>query len=75
MKKRISKRGSAEVVSIILGIVVIGGLALAVGSTVSKQSKSNIETGIAAQTTQMTTNYNDAVQDKAAPAPALSQSK
>lgn len=61
MKKLFTKKGSAEIVSIVLGIVVIGGLALAVSGTFSKQTKKSLDSGMKAQTAQMDSNYTEAV--------------
>lgn len=59
MIKRFFKKGSAEMVSIILGIVVIGGLALAVTGSFSKQSKKSFDTGLNQTTQQLGANYNE----------------
>jgi len=58
--KRFFRKGSAEMVSIILGIVVIGGLALAVTGSFSKQSKKSFDTGLDQTTVQLGENYNEA---------------
>ena len=58
--KKFFKKGSAELVSLILAVVVFAGLALAVTGTVSKQSKKNIDSGMNQTTTQLGTNYNEA---------------
>ena len=60
MRKLFTKKGSAEMVSIILGIVVIGGLALAVTGTFSNQGNKSFKSGMDAQTKQMETNFNSA---------------
>lgn len=56
--KRFFRKGSAEIVSIILGIVVIGGLALAVTEGFSQSSKRSFDSGLAKQTTDMRDTYN-----------------
>lgn len=56
--KRFFKKGSAEMVSIILGIVVIGGLALAVTGGFSQSSKRSFDSGLAKQTADMRDTYN-----------------
>ncbi|NLS86408.1 MAG: hypothetical protein GXZ14_12665 [Ruminococcaceae bacterium] len=58
--KRFFRKGSAEMVSIILGIVVIGGLALAVTGSFSKQGKKSFDSGLTQTTTQLGNNYNEA---------------
>lgn len=68
------RKGSSEVASIILLVVVIGALALAVGGTFSKQSKSSFESGMTKQATQMNANFNEAIQNKAATPVTLSGS-
>ena len=56
--KRFFRKGSAEIVSIILGIVVIGGLALAVTGGFSQSSKRSFDSGLAKQTTDMRETYD-----------------
>ena len=58
--KKFFKKGSAEIVSIVLGIVVIGGLALAVTGTLSKQTNASMNQGMKTQTQQLVKNYNEA---------------
>ncbi|NLS86409.1 MAG: hypothetical protein GXZ14_12670 [Ruminococcaceae bacterium] len=60
-KKLFTKKGSAEIVSIVLGIVVIGGLALAVTGSLSKQTNKSMENGLRQHTIQLGTNYRDAI--------------
>lgn len=71
MRKLFTKKGSAEMVSIILGIVVIGGLALAVTGTFSKQGRASFEKGMDTHTTQMTSNFNEAATQRPASNPDL----
>lgn len=56
--KSFFRKGSAEIVSIILGIVVIGGLALAVTGGFSQSSKRSFDSGLAKQTTDMRNTYD-----------------
>lgn len=56
--KRFFRKGSAEMVSIILGIVVIGGLALAVTGGFSQSSKRSFDSGLTKQTTDMRETYD-----------------
>lgn len=56
--KRFFRKGSAEMVSIILGIVVIGGLALAVTGGFSQSSKRSFDSGLAKQTADMRNTYD-----------------
>ena len=58
-------------VSIILAIVVIGGLTLAVTGSFSKQSKKSFDSGMNQTTTQLGTNYNEASTMKTASDPGL----
>lgn len=62
-KKLFTKKGSAEIVSIVLGIVVIGGLALAVTGSLSKQTNKSMEAGLKQHTIQLGTNYKDAINE------------
>ena len=71
MKKILKRKGSSEIVSVVLLVVVIGGLALAVTGTFSKQTNSTLNTGITQQTTQAGTNYKDAATQITAIAPVL----
>lgn len=68
------RRGSTELVSIILGVVIIGALALAVAGSFSKQSKESFNTGMKTQTQQLVTNANEAIQNKEAEPVPLQQS-
>lgn len=61
LKKLFTKKGSAEIVSIVLGIVVIGGLALAVTGSLSKQTNKSMESGLRQHTTQLGTNYKETI--------------
>ena len=63
MKKLFTKKGSAEIVSIVLGIVVIGGLALAVTGSLSKQTNKSMEAGLKQHTTQLETNYTETIDE------------
>lgn len=60
------RKGSTEIVSTILLVVVIGALALAVSGTFSNQSRTSFETGMTEQANQMSTNFNDSIQIKEA---------
>lgn len=60
MKKLFTKKGSAEIVSIVLGIVVIGGLALAVTGGLSTSTKSSLQAGLSKQNQDIGTTYGDA---------------
>lgn len=71
MRKLFTKKGSAEMISIILGIVVIGGLALAVTGTFSKQGRKSFESGMDTQTTQLKSNFNDAATQRVEEDPGL----
>lgn len=74
MRKLFTKKGSAEMISIILGIVVIGGLALAVTGTFSKQGRKSFESGMDTQTTQLKLNFNDAATQRVEKDPDLDSS-
>jgi predicted PurR-regulated permease PerM len=69
--KKFFKKGSAEIVSIVLGIVVIGGLALAVTGTLSKQTNASMNQGMKTQTQQLVKNYNEAATPQDAQAVGL----
>lgn len=56
--RKFFRKGSAEMVSIILGIVVIGGLALAVTGGFSTSSKKSFDSGLAKQTQDMKDTYD-----------------
>ena len=45
-KKLFTKKGSAEIVSIVLAIVVIGGLTLAVTGGLSNSTKASLKAGL-----------------------------
>lgn len=61
MKKLFTKKGSAEIVSIVLGVVVIGGLALAITGSLSKQTNKSMESGLKQHTKQLGTNYTETI--------------
>lgn len=61
--KKFFKKGSAEIVSIVLGIVVIGGLALAVTGSLSKQTNKSMKAGLEQHTTQLETNYTETIDE------------
>lgn len=63
MKKLFTKKGSAEIVSIVLGVVVIGGLALAITGSLSKQTNKSMNSGLAQQTKQLETNYTETINE------------
>lgn len=65
------RKGSTELVSIVLGIVIIGALALAIAGSFSKQTKTSLDSGLTQQTTQLGTNYKDAATVRNATAPTL----
>lgn len=56
--RKFFRKGSAEMVSIILGIVVIGGLALAVTGGFSTSGKKSFDSGLAQQTQDMKDTYD-----------------
>ena len=60
MKKLFTKKGSAEIVSIVLAIVVIGGLALAVTGGLSTSTKSSLQAGLSKQNEDVGTTYGEA---------------
>jgi len=55
------KRGSAEVVSLIIGIVVIGALVVAVAGGFANNSKSTFEEGTSGQNKAVVTQYKGAI--------------
>lgn len=55
---RLFKRGSSEIVAIVLLIVVLGGLAIAVSGTVSKQTRENTNAGLNSTTQKFEETYN-----------------
>lgn len=57
--KRFFKRGSAEIVSVVLMVVVLGGVALAVSASLSNQTTKSAKTGLKANTTQLEETYNN----------------
>lgn len=68
--KKFFKKGSAEIVSIVLGIVVIGGLALAVTGGLSTSTKASLQAGLNKQNKDVVTIYSDASNDVNATATA-----
>lgn len=69
-KKLFTKKGSAEIVSIVLAIVVIGGLALAVTGGLSTSTKNSLQAGLDKQNKDVVTTYKDASDDGNATATA-----
>lgn len=59
MLRRFFRKGSAEIVSVVLMVVVLGGLALGVSATLSKQTQENAKEGVAANTQELVNTYND----------------
>lgn len=68
--KKFFKKGSAEIVSIVLAIVVIGGLALAVTGGLSTSTKASLQAGLNKQNADVVTTYSDASNDDDATATA-----
>lgn len=68
--KKFFKKGSAEIVSIVLGIVVIGGLALAVTGGLSTSTKASLKAGLDKQNEDVVTTYTNASNDADATATA-----
>jgi len=56
--KHFFKRGSAEIVSVVLMVVIFGGLALAVSASISNQTNKSAKAGLEANTTQLERTYN-----------------
>lgn len=56
--KHFFKRGSVEIVAIVLMVVILGGLALAVSASLSNQTTKSARTGLQANTTQLEETYN-----------------
>lgn len=65
------RKGSTEIVSIVLLVVVIGALALAVSGTFSNQTHLSLNEGMTQQTTQLGTNYTNAATERDAVAPSF----
>ena len=62
-KKLFTKKGSAEIVSIVLAIVIIGGLALAVTGGLSTSTKESLAAGLNKQNVDVVETYSDAFGD------------
>ena len=62
-KKLFTKKGSAEIVSIVLAIVIIGGLALAVTGGLSTSTKASLRAGLEKQNEDVGTTYSNASSD------------
>jgi len=69
MMKFFTKRGSAEIVSIILIIVVLGALTLAITKGFSENSKESFEKGMTKQNEDFAEKYNDAIDAVPSPNP------
>jgi len=69
MMKFFTKRGSAEIVSIILIIVVLGALTLAITKGFSTSSKESFENGMEQQNDDFVEKYNDAIEAVPSPNP------
>lgn len=67
MMKFFTKRGSAEIVSIILIIVVLGGLTLAITKGFSSNSKESFDAGMTQQNKDFGAGYDDAIDEMDAP--------
>lgn len=61
--KKFFKKGSAEIVSIVLAIVVIGGLALAVTGGLSTSTKASLKAGLDKQNIDVAETYSNASND------------
>lgn len=59
MFKKFFRKGSAEIVSVVLLIVVLGGLALGIGGTIANQTQKNAKSGAEANKAQLEKTYND----------------
>lgn len=46
------RKGSGEIVSIVIVIVIFGALSIAISGSISKQMKSNTDAGLSKTTTQ-----------------------
>ena len=53
------KKGSAEIVSVVLLIVVLGGLALGIGGGLARQTKANADAGNKANSEKLEEVYRD----------------
>jgi len=69
MMKFFTKRGSAEIVSIILIIVVLGALTLAIAKGFSENSKTSFENGMEQQNKDFAEKYNNAIEAVPSPSP------
>lgn len=59
MLRRFFRKGSAEIVAVVLLVVVLGGLALGVSGTLSNQTKLNASAGMKANKTKLEQVYNE----------------
>ena len=59
MLRRFFRKGSAEIVAVVLLVVVLGGLALGVSGTLSNQTKLNAGAGMEANKTKLEQVYKD----------------
>lgn len=59
MLRRFFRKGSAEIVAVVLLVVVLGGLALGVSGTLSNQTKLNAGAGMEANKTKLEQVYNE----------------
>jgi hypothetical protein len=62
MMKFFTKRGSAEIVSIILIIVVLGGLTFAITKGFSSNSRESFKEGMNQQNEDFVDGYNNAIE-------------
>ena len=69
MMKFFTKRGSAEIVSIILIIVVLGALTLAITKGFSNNSKKSFEDGMTKQNADFKKGYDNAIEAVPSPTP------
>ena len=69
MMKFFTKRGSAEIVSIILIIVVLGALTLAITKGFAKNSQESFERGMTKQNKDFKKGYDNAIEAVPSPNP------
>ena len=59
MLRRFFRKGSAEIVAVVLLVVILGGLALGISGTLSNQTKLNAGAGMEANKNKLEQIYKD----------------
>ncbi|QUH21983.1 hypothetical protein [Alkaliphilus sp. B6464] len=56
---KFSRKGSSEIIAVVLLVVVIGGLSLAVSGSIANQTRQNTDAGLTHTTQKFEETYNN----------------